>query len=127
MSRLTNKARGLMNAQKLREYVLNTPISSIPRNQYGSASQKKILQTLGIPTSNRDSTPIKIIFEKLNKKLGAEAIVSSSGSSEEIRSLKRTISTLQDRIAALKAENELLKGQQKSEGWFLETGRMVRS
>ncbi|MCW9059418.1 MAG: hypothetical protein OQL11_11145 [Gammaproteobacteria bacterium] len=126
MARLTNKQKGEANEAKLEAYIRSTPLSKIPTNQYGSASQKRILTDLGIPTSNRDSESISTLFEKLNKKLGAETVTRSTASSEEVRSLKRTISTLQDRIASLKAENELLRSQQQQELWFLETGRVIR-
>lgn len=126
MARLTNKQKGEANEAKLEAYIRSTPLSKIPTNQYGSASQKRILTDLGIPTSNRDSESISTLFEKLNKKLGAETVTRSTASSEEVRSLKRTISTLQDRIASLKAENDLLRSQQQQELWFLETGRVIR-
>ncbi len=127
MPRLTNQQKGQANLAKLEAYISSTPLSEIPRNQYGSASQKKILTELCIPSSNRDAELIKEAFERLNKKLCAKPITRSTSSSDEVRCLKKTISTLQNRVAALKAENELLHSKLQGEAWFIETGRMVRS
>ena len=127
MTELTNAEKGIANGKKLKAYIKTTPLEKIPTNQYGSASQKKILESIGIASSNRNADPIKEEFKKLNDKLGAAPIVrSSSGNSDEVRTLKQTISKLQDRLAALKAENEALKAKQLGEDWFVETGRMVR-
>lgn len=126
MARLTNKERGEKNSQKLLAYISSTPLKDIPRNQYGSASQFKILTSLQIPTSNRNSSLIENQFIKLNKKLSKTTKDLTHHSTEEVRNLQNTVSVLQKRLIALEAENDLLKMRLKTEDWFLETGCIVR-
>lgn len=128
MSRESNIQRGISNLKKLNAYIKSTPLNKIPKNQFGQSSQKRILESLGIASSNRDADPIREAFETLNKKLNSKTVTPppSAVTNDEVKSLQRTISRLQDRIAALKCENENLKSELLSEEWFLETGRMVR-
>ena len=127
MSDKTNKEKGILNSEKLRRYIEKTPLDDIPRNQFKTASQQKILKSLGIATSNRNAPQIAELFEELDKMFGTTPPqIIKGGNSEEVKSLKQTISKLQNRIAALKGENEELKAEQLGEEWFIETGRLVR-
>lgn len=116
------------NITKLRVYIDNTSVSNIPRNQYQQSSRQRICKELGITYSTVGSNAdLANLFDQLDKKIGANKAEVRQPKSDETRLLKARISTLENRAASLKAENEALRSQINRYEHFEATGRMARS
>ena len=116
------------NVTKLRSYVNKTSISEVPKNQYQKSSKQRICKELGITYSTVGSNAgLANLFDQLDKKIGANKAEVTRPKSTETPQLKARISTLENRVSSLKAENEVLRSQIKRYEHFETTGRMARS
>lgn len=116
------------NVTKLRGYIDKSSVSNIPKNQYQQSSRQRICKELGITYSTVGSNPdLANLFDQLDKKIGANKTEVRQPKSDETRQLKARISTLENRVSSLKAENEALRSQINRYEHFETTGRMARS
>lgn len=117
-----------VNVTKLRSYVNKTSVSEVPTNQYKKSSRQRICKELGITYSTVGSNAdLASLFDQLDNKIGANKIGVKQPKSNETLQLKARISTLENRVTSLKAENEALRSHIKRYEHFETTGRMARS
>lgn len=68
--KVSARAIGKLNAERLRAWVSQTSIDSIPRNQFGAASRQRICELLGLTRSTVDSNPsIQALFREIDDKV----------------------------------------------------------
>jgi len=126
----SSRAVGLENAAKLQKHLDKIPIDKLPTNQYGKVSRSRVLKELGISSSSVDSNDgILKAFDMADQKIGASpgAAFSRSENSEELRNLKAENSRQKNQIAALRADNQRLERETGREGFFIATGRIIRT
>ncbi|MBX9677015.1 MAG: hypothetical protein K2V71_10480 [Methylotenera sp.] len=117
-----------VNVTMLRSYVNKTSVSEVPTNQYKKSSRQRICKELGITYSTVGSNAdLASLFDQLDNKIGANKSGIKQPKSNETPQLKARISTLENRVSSLKAENEALRSQIKRYEHFETTGRMARS
>lgn len=116
------------NVKKLQSYVDKINVSEVPKNQYQKSSRQRICKDLGITYSTVGSNAdLASLFNQLDKKIGGNESEVKQPMSNEARQLKTRISTLENRVTSLKAENEALRSQVKRYEHFEVNGRMARS
>ena len=114
------------SVNKLKNYIKNIDPLDIPTNQFGEASRRPICKELGITYSTIGSNDkLALEFEKLDKLVNASARKPNSKSSDT-KHLEMRITSLENRIASLKADNEELRTKLKRYEHFELTGRMPR-
>lgn len=114
------------SVNKLKNYIKNIDPLDIPTNQFGVASRRPICKELGITYSTIGSNDkLALEFEKLDKLVNASARKPNSKSSDT-KHLEMRITSLENRIASLKADNEELRTKLKRYEHFELTGRMPR-
>ncbi|MCG8040568.1 MAG: hypothetical protein JAZ17_11345 [Candidatus Thiodiazotropha endolucinida] len=115
------------SVNKLRSYIDKTSVADIPKNQFQKASRQRICKELGITYSTVGSNAdLATLFDQLDTKIGAGKTEEKRPNSNEIRQLNARVSTLENRVASLKAENDSLRSQLKRYEHFEITGRMAR-
>lgn len=116
------------NVTKLRSYIEKISVLEVPKNQYQQSSRQRICKELGITYSTVGSNAdLASLFDQLDKKIGENKTEVKQPKSNETRQLKARISTLENRVSSLKAENEALRSQIKRYEHFETTGRAARS
>ena len=114
------------SVNKLKHYIKNIEPRDIPTNQFGEASRRPICKELGITYSTIGSNDkLALEFEKLDKLVNASPRKPNSKSSDT-KHLEMRITSLENRIASLKADNEELRSKLKRYEHFELTGRMPR-
>lgn len=67
---ISSQCKGEVNANKLRTWIRNTPLTKVPLNHSGLSAKKTICETLSIPRSTIDSNEeIRNLFAKLDSRL----------------------------------------------------------
>lgn len=122
--------RKIKNAKKVQDHVDKTPLEDIEVNGDGEVNWKVFCETVGISrSSDQTNDLIAKIKEDLNERLAENPRFTNKkkkASNDEVKLLERRISLLENKVAELSAENQLLKSQAKGLDFFLDNRRMVR-
>ena len=125
---LSPKDKKIRNATKLKEFLKKTPVDKVPRNQFGGCARSRILKDLGIPPSSVGTNNlIESHFNSFDESVGKNPNIYHvrNVDDETVRALQQKIKRQEERIAALKADNDDLRRQLFGEEWFLETNRVI--
>lgn len=128
-ARLPDQEKGRRNVSRVEEWINRTPLKKIPVNQFRMANVGKILNGAGVGKSARSNPRVKELIATLNQRLGADPnpTYDRAAPSEDVKALRNEINRLQNRLAALGAENSRLHRALEGEEFFLATGRVVRT
>ena len=113
-----------ISVEKLKKYIKETNIADIPKNQFRQASRSPICKKLDITYSTIGSNEgLSKGFVELDKLIGAQPSDVKRRSSDT-KMLEARINTLENRVAAFKADNESLRSKLKAYEHFENTLRM---
>lgn len=117
----------LLSVDKLEKYIKNTPLATVPINQFKKASRKSICKELKITYSTIGSNAkLAALFEGLDITLGLRPNDLEGMQIKDVMHLQATISQLENYIATLTAENKSLRAELNRHSHFVSYGRMAR-
>lgn len=104
----SRRARAILNAQALRDWLQTTSLARVPKNQFGTASKQAICRLLHIARSSCHTNPeIRALFEKLDGRLAEQQIKSQSERKAPPQPINPELLALKE-LEKLQTENEHL-------------------
>jgi hypothetical protein len=98
--KVSSRVTGKQNAARLKDWVSQISVDSIPRNQFGTASRQEICTILGFTRSTVDSNPvIQALFVEMDDRLLAHF-----AGRKPARSTTNDYIELEERYVALKKQ-----------------------
>lgn len=125
-SRISDQEKAVKANEKLRNWIEKTKLENIPKNQFDRANRGKILTELGIRGS-KDQQGIKDAFSELDESLiGIPATKNSTNNDDEVKSLKRRINELENKLTLITNELNQFKKHDKLIEHLINTGAIIR-
>ncbi|EAQ96462.1 hypothetical protein [Congregibacter litoralis] len=119
---------GADNAEKVKEWGKETPVSQMPTNQFGGVSRSKVCEMLGFsPSTVGSNIAISEAFDRIDERLAKAPSKQRKRTDAEVKALEKRIKHLESRVAVLQAENDVLKRSKAAEEFFLNNCRMIRA